>query len=160
MGEEKQKKKDKKTSNEADAKKPLEIKSDSGDKMPVSMQIVIGFLAVVVLGLLGYIMYQSGKGNTSIKGKNDLTVREEVGSDSDNDRLVESSLSNSAIDDSNNSANDVVNANLNNEENSVVASSDLKLSKDDMDKLNSDIDKFSTDDDEFKEVRDVFDKNL
>jgi uncharacterized protein HemX len=75
----------------------LDDKKYSGNKIPVSMKIVIGVLVVIVLGLLGYVMYQAGK--SSNDKNSELVATDEVDT---NKKEVVSEIQNST---SNNESN-------------------------------------------------------
>jgi hypothetical protein len=131
----------------------LDDKKSSGNKIPVGMKIAIGVLAIIILGLLGYIMYQVGKDSTMIDSEKDLIVEGGLAGNGEGNESAEVNLNND-------STSDVANATSDNEANNIVDNSDVTLSKEDMDKLSSEIDKLSAEDDEFKEVQNTFDEGL
>ncbi len=123
----------------------------SKNKLPIGMKIAIGILAIIILGLLGYIMYQVGKGSTMVDNGNDLITEDRLMGDSNDNKFTES------ID---TVSRDVDNTTSIDGTNNTVDNSNVQLSDEDMDKLSSDINKLSTEDDEFEEIQDTFDEGL
>ncbi len=136
-----QEKKDTKTVDNVDkqTEKVLEDKISANEKVPVGMKIVIAVLAVIMLGLLGYIMYQAGKGSVNNKN-NELVARDDV--NSERREIISESQNNSTA--------DAVETNNRAEVRDIISRN--SISNNDLNKLDDELEDISTDYDDLEKV--------
>jgi Tfp pilus assembly protein PilO len=136
-----QEKKDTKTVDNVDkqTEKVLEDKISANEKVPVGMKIVIAVLAVIMLGLLGYIMYQAGKGSVNNKN-NELVASDDV--NSERREIIPESQNNSTA--------DAVETNNRAEVRDIISRN--SISNNDLNKLDDELEDISTNYDDLEKV--------
>jgi cytoskeletal protein RodZ len=136
-----QEKKDTKTVDNVDkqTEKVLEDKISANEKVPVGMKIVIAVLVVIMLGLLGYIMYQAGKGSVNNKN-NELVASDDV--NSERREIIPESQNNSTA--------DAVETNNRAEVRDIISRN--SISNNDLNKLDDELEDISTNYDDLEKV--------
>ncbi len=131
-------------SDDKNVAKSTETKSKSENKMSPGIQtvivLIIGLLAIIVLVLLGYIMYQTGKNSTNNEHNEPVTMDKVI--DNKKDEIIPEEQDNQ---------NDVV---LEHDDDTKVQDviSKNSISVEDLDKLDGELDEVSTNYDDLESV--------